>query len=214
MKNHLFAEVEGRNWLVDTCGPASFSEHELEICGMRVTSPFNICAWTAKGLSEDIGYKTDGLIGSDILSALDVCLDLQNEQITFSKGFLDAEGLELETRVRRNLPVITVGIKGEMYDMLFDTGAPLSYFQDDSLTTYPAAGEYCDFHPNLGPFTTDTYLIDIDVGDRQHKIRFGYLPLMLHTMVAMAHTKGIVGTELIKGGKMNISLRRKQIILA
>ena len=62
------------------------------------------------------------------------------------------------------IPIVIAQIAGRDYRMFFDTGAQISYFQDDSLTDFPASGSITDFYPGFGQFQTDTYLIEISLG--------------------------------------------------
>ena len=41
--------------------------------------------------------------------------------------------------------------------MFFDTGAQISYLQDDVLDTFPSAGPVTDFYPGVGQFQTETH---------------------------------------------------------
>jgi hypothetical protein len=86
---------------------------------------------------------------------------------------------------------------GRTTGLFFDTGAQISYFQDESLSTYPSAGELTDFYPGFGQFQTDTYNVPIRIGSEQFTIRCGKLPGLLGMSLAMADVQGILGNQIL-----------------
>jgi len=47
------------------------------------------------------------------------------------------------------IPIIPVTIAGEAFRLFFNTGAQVSYLQDDLLDTFPSAGVMQDFYPGF-----------------------------------------------------------------
>jgi len=74
---------------------------------------------------------------------------------------------------------------------LFDTGAQISYFQDDSLAAFPAAGSITDFYPDVGQFQTDIHQVEVTPGETSFMLSCGILPGLLGATLMMAGTQGI-----------------------
>ncbi len=90
------------------------------------------------------------------------------------------------------IPIVTARVGDSDYRMFFDTGAQTSYFQDDSLTSFPSAGRVTDFYPGVGQFQTDTHDVPVSLGGVVFSLRCGRLPGLLGATLMMAGTVGIV----------------------
>ena len=81
---------------------------------------------------------------------------------------------------------------------LLDTGAQISYFQDDSLTDFPSAGSVTDFYPGVGQFQTDTHQVAVSLGGVAFTLRCGTLPGSLgEDLMKIAGIDGIVGNQIL-----------------
>jgi hypothetical protein len=97
--------------------------------------------------------------------------------------------------------------------LFFDTGAQVSYFQGDCLLQYPVEGTVMDFYPGLGPFSTDSFRMPIQLGGSRYRLQCGQLPKSLESALMVAETNGIVGSELLRGRCVGYFPRRQQLIL-
>jgi len=97
--------------------------------------------------------------------------------------------------------------------MFFDTGAQISYFQDDSITDYPYAGPVEDFYPGLGQFVTETHIVDLKIGECIFSLRCGRLPDLLEMTLLMTGTQGILGNQFLHDRKVGYFPRRKILVL-
>lgn len=97
--------------------------------------------------------------------------------------------------------------------MFFDSGAQISYFQDESLTTFPSAGTITDFYPGFGQFQTETHLVDLILEEARYTLRCGALPGLLGMTLLMANTEGIIGNEILLNHTVGFFPRRQQLVL-
>ena len=96
--------------------------------------------------------------------------------------------------------------------MFFDTGAQISYLQNDTLTHYPGLGAVTDFYPGVGEFQTETYRVDLTLADAPLQVRCGSLPGMLGMALMMAGTSGILGNEVIRNRRVGFFARRGCVV--
>lgn len=111
------------------------------------------------------------------------------------------------------IPILSAQIGSSDYRMFFDTGAQISYLQDDSLAGFPAAGQVTDFYPGVGQFQTETHTVDVRVGASSLSVRCGSLPGLPGMTLMMAGTQGILGNQILHGRKVGYFPRRKLLIL-
>lgn len=97
--------------------------------------------------------------------------------------------------------------------MFFDTGAQVSYFQDDLLATFPPAGVVSDFYPGVGQFETDTFMVPFVLGEEAFSLRCGQLPDLLGMTLQMARVQGIVGNAILRDRMVGYFPRRRMMAL-
>ena len=103
---------------------------------------------------------------------------------------------------------------GRELRMFFDTGAQLSYLQDEALGRCPPLGPVTDFHPGMGEFQTETYLADLVLAERTLQLRCGSLPGLLGMTLTPAGTEGILGDEVIRNRKVGCFPGRSRMVFA
>ena len=214
-EGHYFVDIDGEAWTLDTGAPSSFgSRSPLRFDGKAFDVPESYMGLTARSLSDAIGTATAGLIGTDVLSCFDLLIDTPLLRLVVAEASLELEGDRVHLDDFMGIPIAVVSITGSEHRFFVDTGAQLSYFQDDSLRTFPAAGRVSDFYPGFGTFETDTYSVTADLGNARMQLRCGSLPALLGATLMMAGTTGIVGNEILKGRAILLSPRRQLAVLS
>ena len=213
---HLFVELEGGLWVYDTGAPTSFGEtQELPFGGKTFPVAQNFLGLTAAELSGYIDIECAGLLGADVINGFDHILDLPRETLTVSTDELQVDGTLVPiTDFVMGIPIVTARIADSDYRMFFDTGAQFSFFQDDSISDFPEAGQVTDFYPGAGPFETDTHRVDLCLQDLSFTLRCGTLPGLLGQTLMVADSQGIVGNETMQGRVTGYFPRRSEIYFA
>ena len=101
-------------------------------------------------------------------------IDIEKQEITFSKEELTFEGASLALDHFMGIPLLDAEIGGESYRMFFDTGAQVSYFQHRSLKSFPPVGSLTDFYPGYGEFVTETHQVEVCLGGQMMTLRCGW----------------------------------------
>ena len=104
-------------------------------------------------------------------------------------------------------------INEKKFSMFFDTGAKISYIQDDIIETYPKSGIIDDFYPGFGTFQTQSYRVELDILDTQHTLQCGMLPDILGMTLKIGGTDGILGNQLFLDHVVSYHPGKKQICL-
>lgn len=211
---HLFVEIEENNWLLDTGAPTSFGECDARmIANKQYKVGSHYMGLSPETLSALVGTQCCGLIGGDVINHFDWLIDcVQNTLIVTTDEMLhDGQAVHLSEVL--GIPILTTMIANTEYRMFFDTGAQLSYFQDDSLTTFPSGDQMTDFYPGVGLFQTDTYQVDVSIADLSFKLRCGTLPGLLRATLTMAGTQGIIGNQILVNRTVGYFPRRNLLCL-
>ncbi len=215
LNGHLFVSIDGNDWLLDTGAPSSFGDiQELQIADRDFTMSNDFAGLTASTLSGHVDHPTVGLIGADILNTFSILFDVANKKISFSLDKIELDGDTLEINEVMGIPIVTALIGGEAKQMFFDTGAQISYLQNQSLSDYPSAGIVDDFYPEIGEFQTETYMVKTMLGTHEYILRCGSLPELLGMTLMVAGVEGIVGNEVMKDSVVGYFPKQRQMVFA
>ena len=216
LKNdHMFLELENGFWLVDTGAPSSFgSEITVKIEGIDYEiNSSEYMGMTVGQLQESTGVELVGLLGGDILNNFDFIFDCPNEIVEISGNKLEHGGTSIKLKEFMEIPIISVRIRDREFKMFLDTGAQISYLQDEIIESFLDSGSMTDFYPGFGSFDTETYLVDIFLKDIKFSLRFGTLPLLLGMTLMIGGTEGILGNDVFIGRKVGYFPRRKLLVI-
>lgn len=211
---HLFVELDGGRWLLDTGAPTSFGPGgSLTIAGEQFDLGTSYLGLTAATLSHFVGVSCVGLLGADVLGRFDHLFDTRAGRLTMSIDELSHSGQTVPLDAVLGIPIVTARIGDRDYRMFFDTGAQISYFQNQSIEDFPYAGRVTDFYPGIGRFETDTFEVPVSLGGVTFALRCGTLPSVLATTLLMAGTEGIVGNAILSDHTVGYFPRRRAMSL-
>ena len=211
---HLFIELDGELWLIDTGAPTSFGKSNLFSLGGK---KFNLGA-TYQGLTPEtltsfVGVPCAGLLGTDVLGNFDHIFDTITGTLSISTSQFAHRGRTVALSEFMGIPVLDVQISGKPYRMFLDTGAQISYFQNASFADFPSAGSITDFYPGVGQFETDTRKIDVLLAGVGFTLRCGMLPSLLGATLMMAGIDGIIGNQILSHRIVGYFPRRRALVL-
>lgn len=214
LNGHLFFELDGELWLLDTGAPTSFgTAGTLLIAGEQFKLGSNYLGLTATTLSGFVGVQCVGLLGNDVWGRFDLVFDTTSGQLVVSTDELKLSGQRVRLDEIMGIPILTAQVRGRDCRMFFDTGAQISYFQDDSLADFPPAAPVSDFYPGFGQFQTETHQVDVTIGGAAFTLRCGRLPGLLGATLMMAGTEGIIGNQILSNRIVGYFLRRRMLVL-
>jgi len=211
-EGHLFLEVDGDRWLIDTGAPASFGQSGAVIDGRRFEVGATSAGLDASKLSAMVRVECRGLFGADVLSHLDWIFDPVRGVARVSAGELAHTGSRVPLEMFMGIPIVEAGIGAGTCRMFFDTGAQISYLEDDRLAAWPARGRTTDFYPGIGEFEVEVHEVEIRLGGARRQVRCGALPAPLQGMLAMAGTAGIVGNAILDDRVTGYFPRRQLLV--
>ena len=202
-RGHLFAEIEGKKFVLDTGSPMSMATSPgLQFRGQELRLPGNVMGLTASQLSGFIGTEVHGLLGTDVLNEQDLLFDFERGKLVVPGAPLPMEGEAIPFKPVMGVPLVEASVGGQAYGFFFDTGARISYFQEeDVLAKGSKIGTDEDFYPGFGRFETDTYRLEVRLVSRAFSLVTGTLPAMLGLSLGMADADGILGNEVLQGLK-------------
>ena len=222
--NHLLIELPNGPWLVDTGSPVTFGEFTDEVKAAfvemtggawsptkAVKSVANIDAAAVSGF---IDSKVHGLVGGDILNLVDTRIDIANGTFETSSEKMSLPGSGIDMKQAHGLPVLDVILSdGRTCPMIFDTGAQISYLETALPAGAVAKGNFEDFSPFVGKFSTPSHELDIKLGNLPLSQRFGRLPRNLAAQLPLTGCNGIIGNEILIDRVAYYSPRQKKLVL-
>ena len=209
LNSHLFLELADGLWMHDTGAPASFGgSPSLRILDQDFGIPDDYMGLNARELSELVGVDCRGLLGADVLGAFDQIIDVPAGRLTLSTEPIEHSGNAVVLEEFMGIPIISPSVNGEQFRLFFDTGAQVSYLQDDLLASFPEAGMLEDFYPGFGKFETMTHLVPFRLASTDRTFRCGRLPGLLGLSLMMADTQGILGNAILESVPVGYFPRR------
>jgi hypothetical protein len=205
---------DGKICLIDTGAPCSVGNAEIVMfAGGRYPLQSTFLGRAADDLPGPIGVRIDVLMGVDILNRYDMLIDPVRQVLVFSDEELDVEGEVLPIEQAMGVPIVTADVDGRRMKMFFDTGAKVSYVNEETAKAYPQVGTAQDFYVTVGPFQTAIHRIPMLLGSLTIDLECGTLPQSLQLSLAAAGAAGIVGNEILVNFMVAYMPRRKRIIL-
>lgn len=206
---HLLLALEDGDWLLDTGAPTTFGLGPLRLPSEAPhPCPGHYLGLQPARLSGYVDHPVRGLVGSDVLSGFDLLLEPAVGRAWFSRDFLDFPRTPLAASEFMGVPLVDAELGGHSRRFYVDTGAQLSYLQDDLLDCGDPEGCVEDFHPGVGRFFTDSYRVGLDLAGARIALRFGRLPGLLNALLVMASAQGILGSEVLRHHALRWSPRR------
>jgi hypothetical protein len=210
---HIIVTFGEADWMIDTGSPSSFGVSSVNILGTTHQVLRQLMGFSAEALSQAIHITVTGLIGTDILNQYHILFDLPKGIATISQEQLSVEGLILPMDGLMGIPIISVGFQGNEIKVFFDTGAQVSYCQQEMLEQFPFVMQFQDFYPGLGNFNTDLYAVEFQIGNETHCLNCGSLPPLLNATLMMSDTQGIIGNDLIENRKLGYFPLIQQMVI-
>lgn len=213
-KGLLFVIIDKKRALLDTGAPTTFGHSDdIEICGNSHLVHDNYIGRTAGELTRTVGIEIDFLLGTDILAAYFITLDLENNTITFdAEHLVDTAGEVIPTRDVAGIPIIELAVEGVVVPLFFDTGATLSYLDRSITMGHQGCGMVEDFYPELGYFNTQTYSLPYLFGRHEFDEKFGNLPDELEELMEMGGgVSGILGNAICHHGVVELDIRSSKM---
>jgi hypothetical protein len=167
----------------------------------------------AAALAQLVGVPCVGLLGADVLGRFDHIFDTAAARLTVSTAELSHPGQSVRVDEFRGIPIVTARVGGHDHRLFFDTGAQISYLQDESLRSFPSAGRATDFYPGVGQFQTDTHNVPVSLGGVAFTLLCGRLPGLLETTLLTAGTVGILGNEILRHRRVGYFPRRRAMVV-
>ena len=212
---HLLLELANDHWVLDTGSPGSFGSNALQkLAGQPVQVPRSFMGLNATTLSQMIGAPVAGLLGTDVLNRFDIVLDVGAGLAHFTSEAVPLEGEAVTLSDVMGVPVVQAQVDGRAHAMFFDTGAGVSYFQEEGLEQYPPLEPAQDFYPGIGPFETPTWRLPVQLGGTRFLLRTGRLPDLLAMTLAMAGVDGIVGNAICADHRIGYFPRRSLMVIS
>ena len=213
-KDHLFVEVADQLWLLDTGAPSSFGDISQITLGDQ---DFSIAS-SYMGLNTEIlvsyvNVTCQGLLGADVLNQFNWIFDLAEESVTLSTDTLEMQGIPIQMQEFMGIPIIPISVNGTGYKVFFDTGAKISYLDEQEIASFPEQEIIKDFYPGFGEFETQTYLVDIMLAETPLQVQCGSLPALLQMTLTMASTQGILGNSICGRAKVGYFPKRSLLCL-
>ena len=206
INGHIILPCEGKRLLVDTGSPISICYGSMDFLVREYQLHTPVQGASPEALSEFIGTQIDALIGLDILSNHDLRLDWNTLEFDPEENG-DGESLPLSFG-NFGLPAIPIEVNGHTVEVIFDTGAQISYINKSVVVGECSVGEFCDFHHTVGEFTTDVYRLPTKFGEQVLTLDYGLLPESVY-----GGNLDILGTEVLKHFPVTLRFSRREFVV-
>ncbi|GIV01446.1 MAG: hypothetical protein KatS3mg015_0276 [Fimbriimonadales bacterium] len=214
LERHLFVEVQGQKWLLDTGSPTTFGNStSLRLGGDEYPVANSGMGITVDSLTEHVPVEMVGLLGMDVLGQYDFVLDLPNHRLLLSREPIEREGVTLDLDEYMDVPLVYATVRGQELRMFLDTGAMISFLQKDLVSDLKPVGSFVDFYPMHGTFETPLFKLEHELGGVRFVASAGVLPEFLNMMLSLAGADGVLGNQFLVQRPVLLSLRNRVAVL-
>ena len=213
--DHLFGILDAQRWLIDTGAPSSFGDRSsLTVGGRAFDIPADYMDLTAAQLTEHLGIPCAGLLGMDVLGSFAHTFDLRRMVWEVDDSNARAcEGRTIGLDAFMGIPILKVTIGSRPYKLFFDTGAQISYLEEEILNAFPQTGTMEDFYPGFGTFKTVVHNVEFSLGGQTYRQTFGKLPALLEITLTMAGVQGVLGLGICRQKRVAFDPRQGLLCL-
>ena len=214
VNGYPIALIDGKYVLIDTGSPVTIGDEPewFFLNELRHLSQ-DLAGVNAAYLSREVGTRVDILMGTDIMQAYYVTLDLQAGLVHFSQRLLHGGGMRVPFKSLMGTPICTLEVAGRLQKMIIDTGAALTYVDKALAAGAVQTGTRQDFYPTIGRFETPVYELPVTIGGEQLTMRCGVLPPLLQQGIRLTGAEGILGTQLYEHFIVTLAYPDGELIL-
>ena len=210
---HLISDIDGRQLLLDTGSPESFSNDGIvNFNGIAHNVGRDFMGITAEVVSGYVGTTVDALLGMDILKRYSIVVDGPRNSLEVFKRPLNGFPVRMAMSDFMNIPIIEIAIDGVERRMVVDSGAKLSYTVSGATRQQPSLGRVEDFYPGIGLFSVDTYRLETDFQGHQCDLVYGVTPPFLELMLGAMGVDGLLGSQIFEIGRVGLSFPEREFL--
>jgi hypothetical protein len=197
---HLIFEDSGKTILVDTGSPVTISSFgNITFMEQSFVAKTAMAGNNAETLSELIGRNIDVLMGMDILTQFHVQINYHLNKIIFSREPIPMDGaisVHIESGLMGGI-IIPMCVDGKTLKFVLDTGAKISYINNEFTVGSRVIDTRDDFNPAVGRFTTPIFEKEVSIANNKFIVNFGNLPSILEMTIKFMKVDGIIGYDLL-----------------
>ena len=167
--NHYIINIEGKNYLLDTGSPVSFSLkpglNSVTINQKRYPLGYNVMGLSIAATRGLVGMDVDGFIGMDIIRETSITI-YKDGRIEFNARSEQGHTLNMLAD-DYGLIKLKALCDNYVFAYLVDTGARYGYGAEVLFRNKKSYGHIRDYNPRLGHFESDIYHLYVDFGPFQ-----------------------------------------------
>lgn len=203
-QGHLIMKCSGKDVLLDTGSPWTLGNGEtLELMGGTVSCERGGPTYNINSVRQLLGRDIDVLMGMNVLDGKCMLVDLTAGKVTFSDEPLTLENAVTVSLERpSNHATIQAQVSGMPVNLVVDTGAQLSYLNDQYIAGQESIGTRNDFHPNLGHYEVPIYGVPVNIAGRDLDVVWGKATPGVSALISQVSADGVLGYDLFKQGKV------------
>lgn len=214
--NHMFVELAEGRFLVDTGSPMTFARMgRITFAGSTRAVAESMLGLDVDAICDGLGFKCDGLVGTDLLGGCDTCWDGPGKRFVVHAGEPPADAIRVPYRDMLGTPVVEARIGGRVASCVFDTGAQYGYILGESLAAGGAAdGMLDDFNPVIGRIRSQAWRIPVELHGIRFDERFGLLDGLSAGLLGALGADAIIGCSWLASRQVWFMPQRRQIAFA
>lgn len=210
--NHALIRDGENLFLIDTGSPTTFHRSgNLLFCSEEHSCSTVQQGLTVSQIAEFVGAPITTLLGADILSKYNVLFDYPNRTVQFSREKIPFEGVEFPTTAYMGVPIVELTVNQQPLKFFLDTGAKLSYLNQQHISGYKSVGVEDDFYPGLGKFQTECFEIPSTLNGKTFTVKYGLLPNILQMSLIVGGVDGIIGFDFFNNFKILLDIKNRSI---
>lgn len=197
LENHVIIIDDYKGYLLDTGSPMTFCENEcVKLFGKVFPASKPFFGSNLQEINDFIGLELEALIGCDILNQFDIVFREKEGKVVFYTEFSITNEERVDIHIIGGVPCFRVEVNSQTINVIFDTGAKISYINENYVSKLTPKKTLQDFNPIFGSFETNIYEIPIKIAKHTLVIDAGVLPKSIENQIRSINCYGIFGPDI------------------
>ena len=194
----IIVQIDSKNALIATGINFSLSnENSISILGKEFTLESEYLGFSLLDINKVLKTKVDYVIGSNILSKFNYCINNKKKEFKFSTDTMLLEGTIIPIFFELDIPNIEVIVNGKKIHTLIDSLSNFCYLHDKNVKDSPETSTESDFMIGMGNFNAKTYDITYLIDTLEENFKTGVYPPVISKSRRLTESKGVIGSQFL-----------------
>ncbi len=215
--NYIIIQLNNKKALIATGINYSLSnEKSISILDKNFSLDNQYMGFSLQDINQYMKSNVDYVLGSNILSQMNLVIDKKNKLVTLSDEDFKPENNDIDgvpLNFNFDIPNIQIKVHETNITAILDTVSNFCYLNVKNIQDMVEIGEKEDFMIGMGHFKSKLFQARFTIGKNNIMLETGFYPSVISKSRFLSLDKGIIGCELLSAYKIILNSSSKTFYL-